>query len=147
MFPFELLNSEASAANLLEQVRWREGLECPRCRSDSVIKHGSYREYQRYLCKDCDRTFNDKTGTIFAHAKIGLDKLLFAFYSFLRFNRIQARFQRVAERAEVRVRGETPTSKIGRRFWCTAYANAQKQFLANLDAIAADPGSSDASVV
>ena len=51
-----------------------------------MIKHGSYREYQRYLCKDCDRTFNDKTGTIFAHAKIGLDKLLFAFYSFLPFN-------------------------------------------------------------
>jgi transposase-like protein len=86
MFPFELLSSEASAANLLEQVRWREGLCCPRCRSESVIKHGSYREYQRYLCKDCDRTFNDKTGTIFAHAKIGLDKLLFAFYSLLRFN-------------------------------------------------------------
>jgi transposase-like protein len=86
MFPFELLSSEASAANLLEQVRWREGLQCPRCRSESVIKHGSYREYQRYLCKDCDRTFNDTTGTIFAHAKIGLNKLLFAFYSFLRFN-------------------------------------------------------------
>jgi len=86
MFPFEVLNSEPSAANLLEQVRWRDGLECPRCRSDSVIKYGSYREYQRYLCKDCDRTFNDKTGTIFAHAKIGLDTLLFAFYSFLRFN-------------------------------------------------------------
>jgi transposase-like protein len=66
MFPFELLSSEASAANLLEQVRWREGLCCPRCRSESVIKHGSYREYQRYLCNHCDRTFNDKTGTIFA---------------------------------------------------------------------------------
>ena len=51
-----------------------------------MIKHGSYRESQRYLCKDCDRTFNDKTGTIFAHANIGLDKLLFAFYWFLRFN-------------------------------------------------------------
>jgi transposase-like protein len=51
-----------------------------------VIKHGSYRTYQRYLCKDCDRTFNPKTGTIFAHAKIGLDKLLFAFYTLLRFN-------------------------------------------------------------
>ena len=86
MFPFELLSSEASAANLLEQVRWRDGLYCPRCQSESVIKHGSYREYQRYLCKDCDRTFNPKTGTIFAHAKIGLDRLLFAFYSFLRFN-------------------------------------------------------------
>jgi len=60
---------------------------------------------------------------------------------------IQARFQRVAERAGVRVRGETPTSKMGRRFWYTAYANAQKRLLENLDAIAADQGSSDASVV
>jgi len=86
MFPFELLNSETSAANLHQQVHWRDGLYCPRFRSESVIKHGSYRAYQLYRCKDCDRTFNDKTGTIFAHAKIGLDKLLFAFYSFLRFN-------------------------------------------------------------
>jgi transposase-like protein len=86
MFPFEVLTSEASAANLLQQVRWRDGRYCPRCRSESVIKHGSYRPYQRYLCKDCDRTFNDKTGTIFAHANIGLDKLLFAFYASLRFN-------------------------------------------------------------
>jgi len=42
IFPFELLNSEASTANLLEQVRWRDGLYCPRCRSESVIKHGTY---------------------------------------------------------------------------------------------------------
>jgi len=86
MFPFELLSSEESAANLLEQVRWLEGLCCPHCRSESVIKHGSYREYQWYLCKDCDRTFNDKTGTIFAHAKIGLETLFFVIYAFLRFN-------------------------------------------------------------
>ena len=86
MFPFKVLRSEASTANLLEQVRWSEGLYCPHCRSESVIKHDSYREYQRYLCEDCGRTFNPKTGTIFAHAKIGLDKLLFAFYAFLRFN-------------------------------------------------------------
>ena len=85
MFPFELLSSEANTANLLEQVRWRESFCCPLCRSESVIKHGSYREYQRHLCKNCDRTFNDKTSMIFAHANIGLDKLLFAFYSFLRF--------------------------------------------------------------
>ncbi|WP_336365004.1 IS1595 family transposase [Halalkalicoccus salilacus] len=86
MFPFEVLSSETSAANLLQQVRWHDGLQCPRCRSESVIKYGSYREYQRYRCKDCGRTFNDKTGTIFAHAKIGLDNLLFAVYSLLRFN-------------------------------------------------------------
>ena len=42
--------------------------------------------FQRYLCKDCDRTFNDKTGTIFAHSKIALRKWLFSIYAFLRFN-------------------------------------------------------------
>lgn len=25
------------------------------------------REFQQYLCKNCDRTFDDKTDTIFAH--------------------------------------------------------------------------------
>jgi len=51
-----------------------------------VIKYGSYRAFQRYRCKDCDRTFNDKTDTIFAHAKIALTKWFFAIYAFLRFN-------------------------------------------------------------
>ncbi|MFC7216511.1 tyrosine-type recombinase/integrase [Saliphagus sp. GCM10025334] len=60
---------------------------------------------------------------------------------------VQSRFQRLAERAGVRVRGETPTSKMGRRFWYTTYLDSQKQLLENLDVIAADQGSSDASVV
>ena len=74
MFPFEMFRSEAAAANLLQQVRWHNGLYWPHCRSKSVINYGSYRLFQRYRCKDCGRTFNDKTGTIFA------------FYSLLRFN-------------------------------------------------------------
>ena len=86
MFPFDEFVSETSAADLLEQVRWRDGRQCPRCRSESVIKYGSYRAFQRYRCKDCDRTFNDKTGTIFAHAKIALTEWFFAIYGFLRFN-------------------------------------------------------------
>ena len=86
MFPFAVFSSETSPADLLQQVRGRDGLQCPRCRSESAIKYGSCRAYQRYRCKDCGRTFNDKTGTIFAHAKISLNKLLFAVYTFLRFN-------------------------------------------------------------
>ena len=86
MFPFDEFISETSAADLLEQVRWRDSRQCPRCRSESVIKYGSYRAFQRYRCKDCDRTFNDKTGTIFAHAKIALTEWFFAIYGFLRFN-------------------------------------------------------------
>ncbi|MFB6148959.1 MAG: IS1595 family transposase [Halobacteriales archaeon] len=85
MIPLKVFVSEASAADLLRQVRWRDGVYCPHCRSDSVIKYGSYRVFQRYRCKDCDQTFNDKTGTIFAYSKIALRLWFVAVYSFLRF--------------------------------------------------------------
>ena len=86
MIPLDVSGSESLAADLLEQVRWRDGVECPRCRSDLTVKNGSYGPFQRYLCRNCDRTFNDKTGTIFAHSKIALRKWLFSIYAFLRFN-------------------------------------------------------------
>ncbi|QCS44684.1 site-specific integrase [Natrinema versiforme] len=60
---------------------------------------------------------------------------------------IQARFKRLAQRAEVRVRGEWPTSKTGRRFWYTTYNQAMSDLLDNLDVIAGEQGSSDPSVV
>lgn len=60
---------------------------------------------------------------------------------------VQTRFQRLADRANVRVRGQMPTSKMGRRFWYTTYLESQTDLLENLDAIAADQGSSDPSVV
>ena len=86
MIPLDVFGSESVAADLLQQVRWRNGVSCPRCRSDRTVKNGSYGHFQRYLCKNCDRTFNDKTGTIFAHSKIALRKWLFSIYAFLRFN-------------------------------------------------------------
>jgi len=86
IIPFAAFVSEVSAADLLQQVRWRNGLQCPRCQSETVIKYGSYGAFQRYRCKDCDRTFSDKTGTIFAHAKVALTEWLFTIYAFLRFN-------------------------------------------------------------
>jgi transposase-like protein len=86
MIPLDVFGSESVAADLLQQVRWRDGVTCPRCRSDLTVRNGSYREFQRYLCKNCDRTFNDKTGTIFAHSKVALRRWLFSIYAFLRFN-------------------------------------------------------------
>lgn len=86
MIPLDVFGSESVAADLLQQVRWRDGVSCPRCRSDRTVRNGSYGHFQRYLCKDCDRTFNDKTGTIFAHSKIALRRWLFSIYAFLRFN-------------------------------------------------------------
>jgi transposase-like protein len=86
MIPLKTFVSERRAANLLAQVRWRDGVYCPRCRAESVIRYGSYRVFQRYLCKDCDRTFNDQTGTVFEHSAVALRKWLFAVYTYIRFN-------------------------------------------------------------
>lgn len=60
---------------------------------------------------------------------------------------VQARFKRLADRATVRVYGDKPTSKMGRRFWYTTYNQAMDDLLENLDVIAAEQGSSDPSVV
>ena len=80
----ELLNLfiyEASAARLLREVRWAEGVRCPYCSSEAIIRWAWYRHvYQRYRCKVCLRTFNDKTGTIFAYSRIPLKEWLFLAY-------------------------------------------------------------------
>lgn len=51
-----------------------------------MIRYGSYRVYQRYRCKNCDRTFNDQTGTVFEHSSVALRKWFFAVYTYIRFN-------------------------------------------------------------
>jgi len=84
--PIKTFVSERRAANLLAQIRWRDGVYCPRCRAESVIRYGSYRVFQRYLCKDCDRTFNDQTGTVFEHSAVALRKWFLAVYTYIRFN-------------------------------------------------------------
>ena len=86
MSPVVRFVSESAAANLLQQVHWHDDVYCPRCCSDLTVRNGSYRVYQRYLCKNCGRTFNDKTGTIFAHSKLKLKEWYFTIYVFLRFN-------------------------------------------------------------
>ena len=91
------VGSESVPADLLQQVRRRDGATCPRCRSVLMVNNGSYGHFQRYLCKDCDRTFNDKSGTIFIHSKVGLRKWLFSIYAFLRFNTSVRQLQREME--------------------------------------------------
>ena len=86
MMPIKTFVSERRAANLLQQIRWRDGVYCPCCRGESVIRYGSYRVFQRYLCKDCDRTFNDQTGTVFEHSAVALRKWFLAVYTYIRFN-------------------------------------------------------------
>jgi len=86
MFPVKTFGSERRVANLLAQVRWRDSVCCLRCRTESPIRHGSYRVFQQYRCKNCDRTFNDQTGTVFEHSAVTLRKWFLAIYTNIRFN-------------------------------------------------------------
>ena len=72
MIPLATFGAESVAADLLAQVPWRDSVDCPLCRSDRTVRHGSYGEFQRYFYEDLVCTFNDKTGTIFAHSKVAL---------------------------------------------------------------------------
>ena len=54
---------------MLYKHRLRKGITCPYCGSTKVIEYGKAlnRPYiQRYLCRFCERQFNDTTDTSFA---------------------------------------------------------------------------------
>lgn len=62
LFPEE----EASIGKLLKDIRetrFSGGLGCLHCGSVLVKRNGKYRSRQRYLCKDCGKSFNDMTNT------------------------------------------------------------------------------------
>jgi len=55
--------------SMVRDLRWPQGVCCPHCQSDHVVKNGHDTTEvcrQRYRCRDCDRCFDDLTGTVFA---------------------------------------------------------------------------------
>ncbi len=47
----------------IRETRFKEGLGCFHCGSVKVKRNGKYRERQRYLCRDCGKSFNDLSNT------------------------------------------------------------------------------------
>ena len=63
------LIDDARCYQTIRDMRWPEGVICPHCCSDSVIKNGmdeTQVHRQRYECKGCRQRFDDLTDTIFA---------------------------------------------------------------------------------
>ncbi|UTI42238.1 IS1595 family transposase [Niallia sp. RD1] len=59
-------------SKLLKQIRetrFNSGMACVHCGSTAVKRNGKYRSRQRYLCKDCNKTFNDMTNTPFSGSR------------------------------------------------------------------------------
>src|SRR5258708_5848984 len=79
--------TEDQAREMLEQIRWHDGIICPKCGSDK----GGYKLESKpnsknkirpglYKCKACRKTFTVTMGTIFEDSHIALKKWLLATY-------------------------------------------------------------------
>src|SRR4051812_17746186 len=63
------LLDDAKCFAFVRQRRWPEGVRCPCCDSDAVIRNGcddTQPHRQRYRCKACAGRFDDLTGTALA---------------------------------------------------------------------------------
>src|SRR2546423_15465005 len=63
------LLDDAKCFALVRQHRWPEGVRCPGCGSDAVIRNGcddTQPHRQRYRCKACAGRFDDLTDTALA---------------------------------------------------------------------------------
>lgn len=63
------LIDDARCYQTIRDLRWPDGVTCPRCSSASVIKNGrddTQPHRQRYECRGCHYRFDDLTATIFA---------------------------------------------------------------------------------
>lgn len=47
---------------------------CPHCGSVKVIKYGTSKGRQRYLCKNCEKTFGDTNGTVAFRSKLSVSQ-------------------------------------------------------------------------
>lgn len=73
IYPSSFLNirriiDEAECYQVIRDIRWPDGIRCPHCDSQKLIKHGkddTQLSRQKYLCKRCGRYFDDLTDTIF----------------------------------------------------------------------------------
>ena len=63
-------NNERLETLLLDKLFKVEDIkECPHCMGTFVIKYGNYKNGQRYLCKDCGKTFSKRTNTPIYYSK------------------------------------------------------------------------------
>jgi transposase-like protein len=73
----ERYHSEESCRARLEELRWPDGVECPRCESKSIARMDERHQYQ---CRSCRYQFSVTAGTIFHDTHLPLWKWFLAVY-------------------------------------------------------------------
>jgi transposase-like protein len=70
-------SDEQVCIDTVAALRWPEGVTCPTC---GHKEHYYLKTQKRWKCKDCNRQFSVKLGTIFEDSALGLDKWLLAMW-------------------------------------------------------------------
>lgn len=65
----EMYSTDDRCRELLERLRWPEGVICPRCKDNRVSR---LKEYARYECVGCEYQFTVTSGTIFHDSHLAL---------------------------------------------------------------------------
>lgn len=47
---------------------------CVHCKSKNIVKNGKYKDKQRYICKDCHKTFTNYTNSPISYSKKSINK-------------------------------------------------------------------------
>ena len=71
----ELYGTDERCRQLLERLRWPEGVQCPRCKDTRVSR---LKKYGRFECVGCEYQFTATSGTIFHDSHLPLTKWFLA---------------------------------------------------------------------
>lgn len=70
---------------VLRQLRWGDKIRCVYCNSDRISKYGKDRKgFARYVCKECKKGFNEKTGTLFDRSQIPIEEWFLIIHDYKR---------------------------------------------------------------
>jgi transposase-like protein len=75
--------SDKQAIEIFRCIRWANGVFCPNCKSFEIVMAGGGcgGKPNRYICKDCDSSFNDFTGTMFHKSKISPGEFFYILFN------------------------------------------------------------------
>jgi transposase-like protein len=69
MIKLQNLLDDTKCYETVRELRWPEGVACPRCHSKAISKQGfdqTQPARQKYYCSGCQRHFDDLTETVLA---------------------------------------------------------------------------------
>lgn len=68
MLNLQHLIDDAKCFEVIRELRWPDGVQCPHCQASDIRKRGFHTHQahrQRYKCQVCQRQFDDLSETVF----------------------------------------------------------------------------------